>query len=261
MICPYGSRVHTYFVLMPEAVQSLRRPRPAPKPASPVHLDIARAAIRTSRTSTISPPSTNKPHIKVRANPGILCDISNTTHRCLPVPSHAFRPPQPAAASTPPLARWARPTTTPRVLAATFPSTRSPSGSLLGTGLSWVCARNRERYGRVGKKRLTIGTAVGFGAPFGIAGKFLELWRRCDWVTDGIHSLADIQELEDELLKLEEGIALWWCTRWRPPGLGGGLHHTGICNVYNKEFPSSHRQTLFTYMSQPFPMYCTAPSL
>jgi hypothetical protein len=113
----------------------------------------------------------------------------------------------------------------------------------------------------MGNKRLTIGTAVGFGAPFGIAGKFLELWRRRNWVTDDIHSLADLQELEDELLKSKEGIAFWWCTWWRPPGLGGGLHHTGICNVYNTEFPSSHRQTLFTYMSQSFPMYYTAPSL
>lgn len=69
-------------------------------------------------------------------------------------------------------------------------------------------------------------------------------------MTNGLYSLADLQELEDGLLKLEKGIALWWCTEWRPPGLGGGLHHLGICNVYNTEFPSSHRQTLFTYMSQ-----------
>jgi hypothetical protein len=50
------------------------------------------------------------------------------------------------------------------------------------------------------------------------------------------------------LLRLKEGTALWWCTRWRPPGLGGGLHHSGTCNVYNMEFLSSHCQTLSTYI-------------
>lgn len=43
--------------------------------------------------------------------------------------------------------------------------------SFMGT-----CARKKEYCG-LGHKRLTIDTAVGFGAPFGIAGKFLELWR------------------------------------------------------------------------------------
>ena len=238
----------------------MRQARSRPKPASRRTLTsreqpFERAEHRQSPLST--PPNHTS---KYAPTSGLLSDISNTKYRCSPVPSHASRPPLPAAASTPPLARWARPTTTLRALAATFPSTPLPSGSLLGTGLSWVCARKRERYRGLGYKRLTIGTAVGFGAPFGIAGKSLELWRNHGLVTDGVCSLADLQELEDELLKAEEGIALWWCTWWRPPGLGGGLHQTGICNVYNTEFPSSHRQTLSTYMSQPFPMYCTAPS-
>ena len=239
----------------------MRQARSRPKPASRRTLTsreqpFERAEHRQSPLST--PPNHTS---KYAPTSGLLSDISNTKYRCSPVPSHASRPPLPAAASTPPLARWARPTTTLRALAATFPSTRSPSGSLSGTGLSWVRAREREIYCRLENKRLTIGTAVGFGAPFGIAGKFQELWRNCDWDTDGIHSLADLQELEDELLKSEEGITLWWCTWWRPPGLGGGLYHTGICNVYNTEFPSSHCQTLSTYMSQPFPMYRTAPLL
>jgi hypothetical protein len=239
---------------MPEV---FRQARPAPKPAS---------RTLTSREQPFEPaehcqsPLSRSTNLTSKYAPalGLPSDTPNTIYRCSPVPSHASRPPLPVAASTPPLARWARPTTTPRALAATFPSTLSPSGSLLGTGLSWVRARERERHCGLGHKRLTIGTAVGFGAPFGIAGKFLELWKNYDRIADGIRSLADLQELEDELLMLEEGITLWWCTWWRPPGLGGGLYHTGICNVYNTEFPSSHCQTLSTYMSQPFPMYRTA---
>lgn len=72
--------------------------------------------------------------------------------------------------------------------------------------------------------------------------------------SDSLHSLADLQELEEWQLILEGGSALWWWKGWQPPGPGRGMPRTGICNVYNTEFVSSQWQTLSTYNSQPFPM-------
>ena len=234
---------------MPEV---FRQARPAPKPASRTLTSREQPFEQAEHCQSPLSRSTNLISKYAPAS-GLSSDTPNTRYRCSPVPSHASRPPLPVAASTPPLARWARPTTTPRALAATFPSTLLPSGSLLGTGLSWVRARERERYCGLGHKRLTIGTAVGFGAPFGIAGKSCMICTENAQNTDSTISLADLQELEEGRLTLGGGSALWWRNLWRSLGEKAGLPHAGICNVYNTEFPAGICQALSTYNKQTIP--------
>lgn len=133
-----------------------------------------------------------------------------TLARCSPDPPSAPQTILPAAASTPPARNWARRTTTPKAREATSRSIPLLASLPYDTGASWVREKRclRVKAGENGTV-LTGVTAVGFGAPFAIAGEY---YKRLSYCT----SARLTQRQSGKRRRMAE-----WCDT--AAGVGGGL--------------------------------------